>query len=428
MKNLDTKVKYIHYQSKDCPVVNETFGSLVRMLDIVLCKGFNPNPILSSENLPDNHVKLMFSPGHGYVEEQVINISGAPQEYFNTDFRVLESYTDSLVIKLPEDIQSIEVLEPEVNLIAKIAPLGFSNVYTSEDENTMCFKNTSIKSPGILKVIDKIPPNDYGADWARYARVVMGLKIDSEGEFINNEKAPFYSPFPNAEKTGNGVAGYTGIHGYAKWRYAITDDSYSRECYGSLYRGTKYWELIGDSNTFYLILNCGPDTSVLGFGNLKSEDDKNPIALQATNSFTASDSTSVYYHYGKANNYWGILLDRHTGSFLMTDVGGGISKDGLAYYCTGLYTGDHYKERPWKSTNIKNYNPFSGKILTGKMYAKDTRNLIRGYHRGLNILYGADHPGAARLLGTDYRIINITDQYRDGIMPLMFTMKDWEEV
>ena len=62
------------------------------------------------------------------------------------------------------------------------------------------------------------------------------------------------------------------------------------------------------------------------------------------------------------------------------------------------------------------------------MYAKDTGNLIRGYHRGLNILYGADHPGAARFLGTDYRIINITDQYRDGIMPLMFTMKDWEEV
>ena len=428
MKNLETQVKYLHYQSKGCPVVDETFGSLVRMLDVVLTKGFNINVILGSENLSDNHVKLLFNVGHGYVEEQVITVYGSIQEYFNKEFRVLEVYSDGVLIKIPDDVFLIEELEPSEELKAKTSPLGFTNIYTSADNNTMCFKNTSTKSPGILKVIDSLPPNGYGADWARYARVVMGLKIDDKGDFVNNQKAPFYSLYPDAEKTGNGVQGVGGIHGYAKWRYSITNDSYSRECYGTLYRGTKYWELIGDSNTFYLILNCGPDTSLLGFGNLKGDGFQTPLVLQAANSFRSSDDTSMYGQYGKSYNYWGLLSARTEGSFIMTDSGGNVSRDGLAYSGAGLTLGGGYADRPWKSTEVRNYNPFSGRILTGKLYAKDSRNNLRGYHRGLNILYGTDHPGAARLLGTDYRIINITDPYRDGIMPLMFTMKDWEEV
>lgn len=430
MENIQTKVKHIHYQSKGCPIINETWGSLVSMLDAVLCKGFNINLISKSENLEENRVKIYIGPEHGYTKDLVISIYGSTLDYFNTEFRVLDIFSEGVIIQLPPEILTIEDLTPTSSLYIKTAPLGYTNVYTNTPKTTMCFKNSSINSPGILKVIDEIPPNGYGTGWARFARIAIGKSITSEGEFVDNMKAPYLSTFPDVEKTGNKVNGMPGIHGYAKWRYNITDDVYSRECYGTLYKGTRPWEIIGDSNTFYLILNCGPDTSVLGFGNIKSEGSvMNPIVLQAANGYKSSESTDIHNHYGKKDNNWGCLLASNKGMFILTDIGGNIIQDTLTYYSTGMYIGENFKDRPWRSSEIKNYNPFSGKITAGKMYVKDSRNFTRGFHRGLSILYGNDSPGPGRMLGTDFIIINITDPFREGsAMPLLFDLKDWEVV
>lgn len=430
MENIQTKVKHIHFTSKDCPVVNENWGSLILMLDTVLCKGFNINSINKTENLTDNKVKVYIKYEHGYTKDLVISIYGSNEDYFNKEFRVLDTFSEGIIIQLDKSLTDIVELVSSETLKIKTAPLGYENVYTSVSKTTMCFRNTSQTSPGVIKVIDEIPPNGYGTNWSRFARVVIGKEIDAEGNFIDNQKIPYHPNYPDAEKFGNNTSGRSGVHGFAKWYYTLTNDAYTRESYGNLYLGAKSWQIIGDSNTFYLILNCGPDVSVLGFGNIKGNSDSNPIVLQASNSFLTAENTDVHGHYGKKNNNWGILLSG-TGMFLLTDIGGNIPRSTSNYFCTGMYVGDNNITRPWRSLDIKNYNQMSGKLSVSKMYVKDAQNYIRGFHRGLNIFYGSDYPSAGRLLGTDYIIINITDPYREtdgGAMPLLFTLKDWEEV
>lgn len=431
MEILDTEVKYISSNYKDTPIITENYGDLVKMLDKVLCEGFNINDILKSENQGNNRFKIYLPVGHGYVKEQVVNIYGS--ESFNNDYRVLSTTPDSILIQLDESLTNIIEITPEDSVKIKTASLGFKNVYSNTSKTTMCFKNTSQNSPGVIKVIDEIPPNGYGATWCKYARVVMGFNVDDTGNFIDNIKTPVTLDFPSAEKTGNGVSAESGIHGFAKWKYAITDDYYGRECYGTLKRGIKAWDIIGDSNTFYLILYSGMDSSVLGFGNIKGEGFDNPVSLQATDGFQNSDTTAVSSYYGKTFNNWGFLVNKNTGSFLMTNIFGSIPKSGyLKYFSTGLYIGsnlsDSYNDRPWVASDIRTYNPFSGKLLTGKMYIKDNDNYMRGYHRGLNIFYGTGFPSQGRLVGTEYMVLNVTDPIREGIMPLMFSLKNWEEV
>lgn len=429
MEILDTEVKYISFDYKDAPIITEKYGDLVKMLDKVLSEGFNINTILRSEKQESNRFKIYLPVGHGYVKEQVINIYNT-ESVFNNDFRVLNTEADSIIIQLDVNLKDIIDITDADDVKIKTAPLGFKNVYSNTSKTTMCFKNTSKNYPGVLKVIDEIPPNSYGADWSKYARVVMGFDIDNTGNFIGNKKTPVTLDFPDAEKTGNKVEGISGIHGFAKWRYATTDDYYGREPYGTLKRGIKNWTIIGDSNTFYLILDSGMDSSVLGFGNIKGEGSVDSISLQAADGFNNSDHTNIYGQYGKTYNNWGRLIYTNMGSFLMTNIHGTIPPLGyLKYYCTGLYIGTgSYNDRPWLSGDLQAYNPFSGKLATGKLYIKDSDNYMRGFHRGLNILYGKGYPSKGRLLGTEYIVLNVTDPLRDGTMPLMFSLKNWEEV
>ena len=428
MEILDTEVKYISFNYKDAPVITENYGDLVKMLDKVLVEGFNINTILHSEKQENNRFKIYLPVGHGYVTEQVVNIYNT-NTVFNNDFRVLNVAPDSITIQLDINLTDIIDIISTDDVKIKTASLGFKNVYSNTSKTTMCFKNTSQNFPGVIKVIDEIPPNGYGASWCKYARVVMGFNVDDTGNFIDNMKTPVTLDFPSAEKTGNGVSGESGIHGFAKWKYAITDDYYARECFGTVKRDIKAWDIIGDSNTFYLILYSGMDSSVLGFGNIKGEGFDNPISLQATDGFYKSDNTNMGGQYGKTYNNWGRLNSNNTGSFLMTNVYGNLpSPRYLKYYCTGLCVGTAYTDRPWLSSELQTYNPFSGKLTTGKLYIKDTDNYMRGYHRGLNIFYGKGFPSQGRLLGTEYIVLNMTDPLRESIMPLMFSLKNWEEV
>ena len=429
MIGLQNKTRYFNSTFKDAPQIINEYGTLVKALDKILCKGFNYMDIISTEILPDNKIKINLPVTHGYLEEQVIQIENAEQEYFNQCFRVLDSSANYIVVGLPKEIIEVSIASSLTTLKIKTAPLGFSKVYESSDSLTMCFKNTSLDTPGILKVIDKLPPNGYDNSWSKYARVVMGQSINESGDFINNIKAPYHPDFPDAENTGNKVVGSGGTFGFAKWHYASDDYSHWYEIRTPAGSFPRRWEIIGDSNTFYLLLvNNSWDSCNCGFGNIYSEEGLGNLALQARDGFFQANSYRQSSRYGKDSTYWGNLLDSSLGSFLFSDIYGSSAKT-LRYVSTGLYIGESYKDRPWLSTDVKNYNPFTGDILTGKLYIKDDQGFDRGYHRGLNILYGSDYPNAGRLWGTSYRLLKMTDPLRQGNpMPLLFTMEDWEDV
>ena len=422
--NKDSKTRYYEWTNKDAPRIENTYGSFVAFLDTVLCKGYNNNPVTSLEVLDNNFVKVNLPRGHGYLFNQVVRISDSDQAYYNSDFRVLESRHDYIKIFVEGELTS-----SNTECLIRIAPLGFTNVFTNTKKSIMCFKNASIKSPGILKVIDEIPPNGYSTSWVKYARIVFGQEIDSSGEFVSNNKAPFYPSYPDAEKTGNGVSSTSGIHGLAKWDYASNDDQWHRENYTPDGSFPRNWTIIGDDKTFYMFIGttASSRTTIQGFGNYISEDpeESTNLCLQARDSFlTASGTHDPTYARGR-NNFG--QFSSSVGSFLFSNIYGDI-KNIYRYFSQGLYVGDSYYDRPWHSVDINSLNPASGFLASGLSYIKDTSGYVRGYHRGLRMIYGDSKMSSGSVSGSGEIILTVTDPTNDRNATYLFSLKDWENV
>lgn len=431
--NVDTQTKYIDSKQRGTPIIANEHGSLNNLLDIVLCKGFNESIINSITLDPETSIATVFlAQNHKYTYSQVVLISGANESCFNNEFRVLEARTSYIKIYIPG--QNVTSATSSTGLKIKVAPLGYSLVFKSKLGSTYCFKNKSTKSPAILKVIDELPPNGYLTTWAKYARVSVGKAIDASGDFINNEKAPFLSDWPNVEKTGNTVKGSAGIHGYAKWDYAFstaTNNNYWRE-YNVVDERVREWQLIGDGNTFYLMIAPEGDTlykSLTGFGNYISDnplEDSN-ICLQARQGFQAASgyySTSSYK--SRDGNYFG-RLSYDVGTFLYSNIYGRTNINDYRYSTSGLLVNLSFNE-PWKSSSITNYNPVSGQILTSRLGIKDADNYVRGYHRGIKIFYGNPYLPAGSASPKGDLVLACSDPSGGGIVPMLFTLKDWEPV
>lgn len=435
--NYDTKTKFLSSEMQGSLDLKNVYGSLNNLLKNVLINGFNIKTILSItyfKNTEEAIIKLPLN--HGYTYNQVIQLEGVTPSSYNNQYRILEVTSETLKIKVsgvPEGI-------PEVTgATVKIAPLGYSIIYENESEGVICFKNNSIKSPAILKVIDKIPPNGYLTTWAKYARVVMGQEIDAQGNFIGNIKNPVFISSPDIENTGNGVSGATGIHGFAKWDYAIHSNSHSTE-ESRIGHGTypTDWRIIGDDKTFYLMIRSqgrgNNFYSIVGFGNYISDDNSETtnVCLQARDGGVAANDTSGY-SYARTRNQFGALDATH-GGFLFSNVYGkttSLTSYGK-YRCEGLSLSSVEPSMPWKSSEIKSLNPSSGNWITSHIYIKDSDNYLRGYHRGIKMLYGKETlpegtagPDGSLLLYVQTPYFAATTLEN---MPLLFTLKDWEHI
>lgn len=234
------KTKYIDSMSMGVPKIKNEFGSLVKVLKGALVDGFNEQSVLSVSNEGTKYT-LKLKRNHGFATRCVVVIG-------TKEYRVTETGIDYIQVVSEEPIEFSDELK------VKIAPLGYELVYDSvESTGVACFKN---QDGYILKVLDN-KPNGYTNNAAKFARVVMGYQVDSGGDFIDNWKVPRRTDFPDAEKTGNGVAGMGGIHNYTRWSYALypRDDSYQYDYYEpqSQHFPTN-WRIVGDGKTFYLMI------------------------------------------------------------------------------------------------------------------------------------------------------------------------------
>ena len=433
--NRETKTRFITSEYSGAPLLKNEYGSLVNLLNIVLTKGFNSVNIISlRRDLITNLVTLQLNRGHNFILNQVVTISNCVEESFNGDFRILESRSTTVTIYS----EGIEETSDSTEALIKISSLGFTSVFENETKSIQCFKNASIESPGILKVIDEIPPNGYSTNWGKYARVVFGQDVDELGNFIDNNKAPYWSEFPDVELTGNGVSAGAGIHGFAKWDY-VTHATYhhSWETYGGPYGvyPTK-WKIIGDDKTFYILVwSRGTQyaPTILGFGNYIPENPEETfnLCLQARNSNLTSDNRANE-NYARTRNEFGVL-EGTFGGFLLSNAFGqtkDISANGR-YRCESLLmtSGDIY--RPWRSSGVQSVNPVTGSWLTNKLFIKDSENYLRGYHRGVQIMYGTSRlsEGSMSLEGDIVLYVQTphgSSEYET--MPLLFSLKDWEHI
>lgn len=430
----ETNTKYITSDQFNSPLLINEYGSLNALLKNVLTEGFNEVTVVSVEST-DQVFIIKLPINHGYIKNQVVALSGAIEDLLNKEYRITKSTSDSITILKPIGYVG-DSITTETSLKLRVSPLGYDIVYENTEEGILCFQNKSVSSPAILKTIDKLPPNDYLNTWAKYARVVIGNEIDSQGNFVDNIKAPFHPAYPDAEKTGNGVLGDTGVHGFAKWEYSIYPGNYEN-IENRLANGVfpTDWRVIGDNKTFYIMIrSMGKNKynfNLLGFGNFKSYDDFDTtnICLQAKDGFISANATGDYSA-SRTRSYFGALNYRSSG-FLFKDIYGSHKSNYNRHYNISNFLGATNRERPWHNTEIKSLNPVTGMWVTGFLYIKDYDNFIRGYHRGIKILYGVDRFPDELIDSQGNIILYVQEPINTngyGNIPMLFSLKNWEEV
>lgn len=438
--NLDSKVKYISSEMLGTPVLKNEFGSLNNLLKKVLTEGFNTRVVSAfNVNIEEQIATLTVPLNHGYTPNNVVSISGASEEFFNGQFRVLDTTGTTVTIgfsSAPERTEASTATEITISL----APLGYTLAYENEVEGVLCFKNKSLKSPAILKSIDKLPPNGYNTSWAKYTRVVIGQNIDSDGNFVNNIKTPHWVSYPDSEYSGNKVSGAGGIHGFAKWDYAIHNNYDFMESYVPVAGNFPTdWRIIGDDKTFYLMIRAmGKNRysyNVLGFGNYVPDNKKETfnICLQARYGAIAANN-NWYYNFLRSGNNFG-ALDWDYSGFLYASIYGNVinqSRYGI-YRCVGLCLATNYMSQPWRSTVVKGLLPYSGTCITSLLYIKDSDNYIRGHHRGVRIFYGDSNFTDNFTNDIGDLVLSVQAPMNESsseneIQQLLFSLKDWEEV
>lgn len=421
--------KYLNSDQIGSPTLKNEYGSLNNLLKVALTLGYNEN-IIENIAIEGDYLKVGLPLNHGYTENQVIRLTGFTEASMNQQFRILDYTSTNITIHKPIEVSETPV--PSETSKIRVAPLGYSIIYNNEEEGVICFKNKSTQSPAVLKLIDKIPPNEYDPSWAKFARVVIGESIDSKGDFINNRKAPFHYQYPDAEKTGNKVSGSSGVHGFAKWDYAIEPVSSIAETYTGRGIYPTDWRIIGDDKTFYLMIRPQGrgkyGYNLLGYGNYESNNPKETsnICLQARDSF--NPASSVQAGFSRFWNYFGSLTSEGSG-FLLTNIHNNHQSSNynrsqnISLYCDST--------SPWRSTMYNNPNPITGQIITERLGIKDCDNYFRGYHRGLKILYGSTSLPDQFINSDGSIILEVQEPYTystDYRAPMVFTLADWEEV
>lgn len=419
---------YLTSNSAGAPQLQNKYGSLVELLNLVLCEGINFKEASRLEVI-GSELKVHLTVDHRFVKHQVITITGAEEEECNGNFRVKRSDSLYIIVQLKSEVSFTEATTLS-KFDIKTSPLGFKRVYNNAANSTMCFKNNSLHSPAILKVIDELPPS-YGTNYAKFARVVMGSHIDSSGNFINNNKMPFHPDYPDAENTGAKNTGTSGTYGFAKWDYATNTDPYIREHVGVSNVFPRSWSIIGDSKSFYLIVDSTGTgyPTILGFGTFKSYNpaESYNIFLQARDGFVPTHDTSNH-GYARTRNYFG-YMGNTLGGFLLANAYGGGNFTTLRYRSGGLFFGNSNKEFPSRTDRVKNFNPQAGVMVTSNITITDEDTfVIRGHHRGIKAFYGVPSITSNTISEEGHLILEINDnsssQYR---VPYLFSMLDWED-
>lgn len=410
-------VKYITHEMKGLPPLENKFGSLVKLLKAVLADGYNEVVPLEVQGQ-----KIKLPPTHGFVEGQIVRLqySGSFKEY-----KVKLSEAEYITLDTLESISTPEKV--------KGAPLGYTCTYDDiTASGTACFK---AKKQAYLKVIDHLPPNGYNASWAKFARVVAGSEMGQEN-FINDTKIPKHPEFPNVEISGDGVSGQSGKHGWLKWYYArrVSRTYGSAETSPPDGQFPTHWTIIGDENTFYLLIKpmgALDMYTMYSFGHLSGA----PL-------FYITGSEAFERANEQQNRQPGSIQGANQGCGLCSchaTSGNFLSSNSIKFSLRALsFVADTYtihQEWPFKKHPSFAGVTSTGGLVTSPLYVVDVSGALRGTLRGCVLPVGAGEIPHETRIGKDKIVLspkaynpvaNTSSEITDTI-PFIFSLDNWEE-
>lgn len=211
-------VKWFDSTMGGAPVLSGTAGAMIALLDACLVNGFNvltPTSITVSGGI----ATVVYSTTHGYLQHQVIAVSGATPAELNGEKRVL-SVVD--INTLTFDATGIADATATGTISTKAAPLGWEKVFSGT--NKAVYRSTDVTSTRLdLRVDDTGTKNALARGYEAMTDVDTGT-----------------GPFPTAAQMTDGWY----------WRKSNTANSAARR-----------WRLFGDAFLFHLFPRWDSDTS-----------------------------------------------------------------------------------------------------------------------------------------------------------------------
>ncbi|MEG2431904.1 MAG: hypothetical protein RSA84_16065 [Acinetobacter sp.] len=285
----ETKVKFICSENINAPILGNSFGALISVLDAALVSGV-ALPAISSTVIDGANIILNFGVNHNLKLFQVLRLIGFSPSQINGDFRIV-GIPDSTraAIALPAGVTGIST-----SGIAVLAPLGYEKSFSGTNKAAYRNANTNAVHRPFLRVDNSQDPV-YGSTYAKYAKVGI-LKTMSGIDDISGEQVPFDSANPAKNWTGTG-SGTSAYNGWAKWYYARNASPYNASADSAAPAdGARQWMIVGDDQAFYLIMNFIPNNSlklVYGFGVYDKYfgDESTPYFLASTLNYTTAGTS-----------------------------------------------------------------------------------------------------------------------------------------
>lgn len=243
--------KFFYHDMKGAPELKAEWGSLLNVIRTVTIDGFNPQTPLSID-IVDGECTVTFDElePHGFIEHQVINISGAIESEFNGEYRLTSVNNNTITF----NTVFVGVITSDVTI--KTAGMGWTEKFSGENKAVFTAKDT-VKNPFYLRV-DNSCPVGYDTTWAKFARVTISNGINDIDNYDGFEKAPTSPQHPDTNENGNGVSGVGGLFGWAKWYHGVETIPYLCEISKNQ---TPFsipeileWEIYGDDVSIYLYI------------------------------------------------------------------------------------------------------------------------------------------------------------------------------
>lgn len=278
---LDTNVRVIK-STQTTAQIDLKWDSFIKVLDEVLVNGTVPAKATSFRTIDKGdhwEVSITTEAPHTLLAyTSVIEITGA--DGYNGVHRVQDVPSPYLIkVALAKTVSKpADILDSEATF--RLPPLGFTKPFASE------YIGVYKGEEGFLRV-DCTPVSDLPR--ARFARVSMFTDMTGVDDYkarFGRQKAPFKREEENWPEEGKPSEG-RGLLSNSRWFLNYVGGSEETSNYPSYFPSTSKFTIIGDSRTFYLILEEGS----YGFGSFYSEESYNTF-LCSTRALVYKDGLS----------------------------------------------------------------------------------------------------------------------------------------
>lgn len=227
-------VQYFTSEQLDAPQMRgRVNGDLLSVLDACLLTGWGSKQALSADLL-DGVMTITFSTPHGFLDKQLINVTGFTDDSLNGVYRATFVAPNVLTIKTPS------ALSAEGVLTVKLEPLGWESIFGSEDTLKRAYRSTAAKPNNRVLFLDMSYPADnpyHSTNPATRAMVsvcedmqILGVPLGDMTSEINNVAA-----YPNGS-----------LFWYQKRNSGTTTTPIT-----AIPTTRSQWRLVGNGDVFY---------------------------------------------------------------------------------------------------------------------------------------------------------------------------------